>query len=502
MAEKAKKSSKLTPTRAENFPEWYQAVVKAADLAEMKHVRGCMVIRPWGLGMWEQIRRRFDEVIGELGVENVYFPLFIPLSYIQKEADHVAGFAKEMAVVTHHRLELDEAGQLVPAAPLNEPVVVRPTSETIIGESMKGWIDSYRDLPMLLNQWANVVRWEMRPRVFLRTTEFLWQEGHTAHETEAGALAESLQMHEVYRELAATWLAIPVIPGEKPASERFPGAERSFTIEAMMQDGKAVQAGTSHFLGQNFAKSADIAFSDRDGGRSLVWTTSWGISTRLVGAVVMVHGDDDGLRVPPLVAPSQVVLVPIARGGEDDARVLEACREMKRELETRSMKPGVTLRVRVDARDRRSVDRRWEWVRKGAPVVIEVGARDLDQGTVSAIRRDDLENRVEISIGDLSAALPALLEDIQASLLAQATTDLERRIRYDVVDLAGFEAHFEEPDAAFVVAPWCSSPECETVAADRWSVSIRCIPFDRAGEAGPCVICGVAGESAVWGRSY
>ena len=489
----------ITPTRAEDFAAWYQAAVSGADLAEMAHVRGCMVIKPWGLGIWEAIKAQLNEMITDRGVENVYFPLFIPLSYIAKEAEHVAGFAKEMAVVTHHRLE-ERDGQLVPAAPLAEPVVVRPTSETVIAESMRNWIDSYRDLPMLLNQWANVVRWEMRPRVFLRTTEFLWQEGHTAHETAESALEDTHAMHRVYTELVRDWLAIPVIPGEKPASERFPGAENTYTIEAMMQDGKAVQAGTSHFLGQNFAKSADIQFSSRDGAREFAYTTSWGVSTRLVGALIMVHGDDDGIRVPPRVAPQHVVISPIVRG-EDGAEVIDACRKIAATIDGTTFGPGVRVRAKVDARDKRGADKKWDWIKKGIPLIIEIGPRDLESGEVMVIHRDDINDKVKVPIGDLASWIPVELDRIQAALLAQATANLEAGITYDVTDVAGLEAHFAQPNAGFVIAPWCDSTTCEDVIG-KWSVTVRCIPHERGGEPGPCVVCGEPGESVVLGRSY
>src|SRR6187397_693344 len=302
----------ITPRRDEDFPEWYQQVIRAAELAEPSEVRGCMVIRPWGYGIWENMQRQLDAMFKATGHRNAYFPLFIPLSYFEKEAAHVEGFAKECAVVTHHRLELNAEGKMVPASPLAEPLVVRPTSETIIGASYAKWVQSYRDLPILINQWANVVRWEMRPRLFLRTAEFLWQEGHTAHETEAEARQETEQMLGVYATFARDWLALPVYTGEKSEGERFPGAVQTLCIEAMVQDRKAIQAGTSHFLGQNFAKASEIKFVSRDNKQEYVWTTSWGASTRLIGTVIMAHGDDDGVILPPRIAPSQVVILPVA----------------------------------------------------------------------------------------------------------------------------------------------------------------------------------------------
>src|SRR5882757_3955358 len=315
----------ITPRREDDFPEWYQQVIRAAELAEPSEVRGCMVIRPWGYGIWENMQRQLDAMFKATGHRNAYFPLFIPLSYFEREASHVEGFAKECAVVTHHRLELNADGKMVPASPLTEPLVIRPTSETIIGASYAKWVQSYRDLPILINQWANVVRWEMRPRLFLRTTEFLWQEGHTVHETEAEARAETQQMLEVYETFVRDHLAIPVFSGEKSESERFPGAVQTLAIEAMVQDRKAIQAGTSHFLGQNFARASGIQFQSRTGAREFGWTTSWGMTTRLIGTLIMMHGDDDGIILPPRIAPTQIVILPVAPKEETRAKVIEAC---------------------------------------------------------------------------------------------------------------------------------------------------------------------------------
>jgi prolyl-tRNA synthetase len=340
----------ITPRRADDFPEWYQAVVTAADMAENSDVRGCMVIKPWGYGIWELMQAQLDKMFKATGHKNAYFPLFIPLSYLEKEAEHVAGFAKECAVVTHHRLEVNAEGKLVPTGKLTEPLVVRPTSETIIGAAYAKWVQSYRDLPLLLNQWANVVRWEMRPRIFLRTTEFLWQEGHTAHETEAEALHETRRMLDVYETFARDHLAIPVMTGRKSASERFPGAVDTLCIEAMVQDRKAVQAGTSHFLGQNFAKASGIQYLSRAGKKEFAWTTSWGVSTRLIGTLIMAHADDDGLVLPPRVAPTQVVIIPIIPKDEQRKEILKACGALAQQIEAEQFhKEGI--RVEVDQRD-------------------------------------------------------------------------------------------------------------------------------------------------------
>src|SRR5471030_683664 len=322
----------VNPRREEDFPEWYQQVIRAGDMAEPSGVHGCMVIKPWGYGIWENMHRALDAMFKATGHKNAYFPLFIPLSYMQKEAEHVEGFAKECAVVTHHRLEVNADGKMVPASPLSEPLVVRPTSETIIGASYAKWVQSYRDLPILINQWANVVRWEMRPRLFLRTTESLWQEGHTVHETEAEARAETKQMLEVYEKFVRDHLAIPVYSGEKSEGERFPGAVQTLAIEAMVQDRKAIQAGTSHFLGQNFSRASGIQFQNREGKKEFGWTTSWGMSTRLVGTVIMMHGDDDGLVLPPRIAPTHIVILPITPKEETRAAVLEACDKLANEL--------------------------------------------------------------------------------------------------------------------------------------------------------------------------
>jgi prolyl-tRNA synthetase len=440
------KKNAISPARAEDFPGWFQAVVKEAEVAELAHVRGSMVIRPWGYAIWELMQAELDRQIKKSGAQNAYFPLFIPLSYFEAEAKHVEGFAKEMAVVTHHRLEQDPADpeKLVPGGELAEPLVVRPTSETIIGKSMAKWINSYRDLPMMLNQWANVVRWELRPRVLLRTTEFLWQEGHTAHATEAEARAETETMLEVYRSFAESFLAMPVLTGEKPEAERFPGAEMTLSIEAMMQDGKALQAGTSHYLGQGFARSADIQFLNAEGEREFVHTSSWGASTRLLGALIMSHSDDDGLRLPPTVAPQQVVIVPIARDPEQAEAVEAKARAVAEELQATRF-GGAELRVLADLRDRSAPDKRWEWIRKGVPVVVEIGPRDIEQGVV-AVRRRDAEGFKPESLPRATVAteIPRLLEEIQRGYFEGAASRLAEQTASEITDRAAFEAWFDD----------------------------------------------------------
>ena len=488
--------SAISPTRSEDFAAWYQSVVQEAELAEMAHVRGCMVIKPWGFGIWERLRNDLDAEIQARGHENVYFPVFIPLSYLETEASHVEGFAKEMAVVTHHRLEAHE-GKLVPAAELSEPIIVRPTSETIIGASMAKWIQSYRDLPMLLNQWANVVRWEMRPRVFLRTTEFLWQEGHTAHATAQEAIDETLDIHNMYREFVEGVLAVPVIPGEKPPSERFPGAERTFSIEAMMQDGKALQAGTSHYLGQNFARGADIDFLDENGEEVFAYTTSWGVSTRLIGALIMTHGDDDGLRVPPALAPDQVVIVPIVRGTDvdSDERVVAYCRRLADAV------GALGVRVKVDETGQKSADKKWRWVKRGAPLLLELGPRDEAAETVSIRTRLDPSTTASESFNEFVASVVDRLRFIQDTMRGEAAERLERMTRTDIRDFAAAEKFFQE-DQGFLLAKWCEKPECET-GLKHLGVTIRCLPDELHSDGTICLVCGEpASVDAIWAESY
>jgi prolyl-tRNA synthetase len=494
----------ISPTRTEDFPQWFQSVVRDAEVAELDHVRGAMVIRPWGYGIWELMQRALDDAIKETGAVNAYFPLFIPLSYFEEEARHVEGFAKEMAVVTHHRLEQGEDGSLHPAAELPEPLIVRPTSETVIGHSFAKWINSYRDLPLLINQWCNIVRWELRPRVLLRTTEFLWQEGHTAHASEEEALEETRRMLHVYRDFVEGQLAIPVVAGEKPEYERFPGAEITLSIEAMMQDGKALQCGTSHYLGQNFAQAMEMEFTDEDGERKLCHTTSWGMTTRMIGAVVMSHGDDNGLRVPPRVAPRQVRIIAITR--DDPTAVLQAADELRAEIAGQTW-DGEPVRVEVDTRERKPADKRWEWIRKGVPIVIELGERDIEGGVVTVTRRDDPElARDAIPRDGVGEAVVGVLGDIQMSYLQQASELLRERTRDDITNVEEFREFFagEETDSGgFVKAPWSEDPETiETMG--ELGVSVRVIPFDEELPANAqCVITGGAARvMAIFAKAY
>jgi prolyl-tRNA synthetase len=504
-----KNAKAISPTRAEDFPGWFQAVVKDAEVAELAHVRGSMVIRPWGFAIWELMQAELDRGIKATGAQNAYFPLFIPLSYLEAEAGHVEGFAKEMAVVTHHRLEADpeNPGHLKPGAELAEPLVVRPTSETIIGKSFAKWINSYRDLPLLINQWANVVRWEMRPRVLLRTTEFLWQEGHTAHAGEPEAREEMVRMLGVYADFAESFLAMPVIRGEKSAEERFPGAVVTLSIEAMMQDGKALQAGTSHYLGTNFAAASEIEFSDRDGARQLVHTTSWGVSTRLLGALIMSHSDDDGLRLPPTAAPSQVVIVPILRG-DASAEVAAAAEELAAELRERSFH-GAPLRATVDSREREPAAKRWEWIKKGVPVVIELGPRDLENGELAVRRRTALEQKPEtVSRDAFPVEVETILEEIQLEYFRTAAERLDSRTARDIADLGDFRKWFEgdegdSTEGGFVRAPWSEAPESLPIL-EELKASVRCLPLDQELPDGArCVLTGKpAVVEAVFGKAY
>jgi prolyl-tRNA synthetase len=510
----AKPKTAITPTRGENYPEWYQQVIRAADLAESSPVRGCMVIKPWGYSLWENIQHGLDGMFKATGHRNAYFPLFIPLSFLEKEAEHVEGFAKECAVVTHHRLEAGPDGGLVPAAPLEEPLVVRPTSETIIGAMFAKWVESYRDLPLLINQWANVVRWEMRTRLFLRTAEFLWQEGHTVHATEAEARAETDQMLRVYARFAEEFMAMPVITGEKTASERFPGAVETHCIEAMMQDRKALQAGTSHFLGQNFAKASEIKFLDEHGKLEYAWTTSWGVSTRLIGGLLMTHSDDDGLVLPPRLAPAHVIILPITFKADDPGAVREYCDRLAADLRGTTYH-GRPLEVEIDDREMRGGDKVWSWIKKGAPIRLEVGPRDMANDAVFMGRRDRApKDKAGVPREEFLATVTDVLDEIQAGLLERARAfRAEHTAVIDTED--DFRSFFSVPDAGdqptpihggFALAHWNGDPAVETRVNDELGVTIRCIPdapVDGAEGAGTCPFSGEASEQrVVWAKAY
>ncbi len=498
----------IKPTREENYPEWYQEVVKAAGLAENSAVRGCMVIRPWGMGIWENIQTILDRRFKETGHENAYFPLFIPLSFFEKEAQHVEGFAKECAVVTHHRLEAGPNGTLVPAGELEEPLIVRPTSETIIGAAYSKWVQSYRDLPILINQWANVVRWEMRTRLFLRTAEFLWQEGHTVHATAEEAQEEVAKMLEVYADFAQEYLAIPVIKGEKTAGERFPGAVSTFTIEGMMQDRKALQMGTSHFLGQNFAKASEIQFQDKDGKMAYAWTTSWGVSTRLIGGLIMAHSDDDGLVLPPKIAPKHVVLVPIFREESEKAAVFEYCDALAKEIARVPFSDGL-VRVEVDKRDMRGGDKNWQHIKRGVPIRLEVGPRDMASGSVFMGRRDKAHrDKTSLPKEQFVKTVASILEEIQSGLFQRALAAREA-VTKRIDDPKEFEAFFtpKNPDkpevhGGFALSHWSDDPRLAAKLAEL-KVSIRCIPLDGPEEPGKCLFSGKpSSRRAVFAKAY
>jgi prolyl-tRNA synthetase len=506
----------LTIKRADDFAQWYQEVVAAADLAEESGVRGCMVIKPWGYGIWERMQRLLDTRIKAAGVQNAYFPLFIPLGNFVREAAHVEGFAKEMAVVTHHRLISDGKGGLIPdpEAKLEEPLVVRPTSETIIGDAMSRWIQSWRDLPLLLNQWANVVRWEMRTRMFLRTTEFLWQEGHTAHENAEDARRETMRALEMYRAFAEEDLALPVIAGEKPESERFPGAVATWSIEAMMQDGKALQAGTSHYLGTSFADAANIRFQDREGGQQLAHTTSWGVSTRLIGGVIMTHGDDDGLRVPPAIAPQQVVILPMLRENEGDAALLDYCEDLRARIAAQQAL-GELVRVLLDSRPGKAAAKRWDWVRKGAPVIVEVGPRDMEAGRVSLLRRDRLwgtDGKPAFAAPGREEAVRGvgvLLADIQLGLHKEAAERREANIVRNIDSFEALAAFFGEDRRypGWVEVQW-SRPGGATLEKveerlKALKLTLRNVPLGGAPVDGTCLFTGEPAVERIYvARAY
>ena len=504
----------LNVTRAQNFAGWYQEVISEADLAEESGVRGCMVIRPWGYGMWERIQKLMDAEIKAAGVENCYFPLFIPLSFFEKEADHVEGFAKEMAVVTHHRLIGDGNGKLIPDpdSKLEEPLVVRPTSETVIGAAMSRWVQSWRDLPLMVNQWANVVRWEMRTRMFLRTSEFLWQEGHTAHADKVDAMAETMRALEMYRAFAEGPLAMPVVAGEKPENERFPGAVATYSIEAMMQDGKALQAGTSHYLGTGFAEASGIKYQDKEGSQQFAHTTSWGVSTRMIGGVIMTHGDDDGLRCPPQIAPHQIVIVPMLRDNDEDEAVLEYCRSLRLELLAKSAF-GEPLRVLLDTKAIKASNKRWAWVKKGAPIIVEVGPRDMGEGKAAVLRRDRLykdDGKLATAFtprDEFVANASAMLADIQTGLYAEAKERMKTNIRSDVTDLAAHFAGDETGFAGWVEVQWAKpSGAALNKIVDQLKalkLTMRNSPLNAAPADGPCFFTNEpAVERILIGRTY
>ena len=485
-------------SREENYSQWYNDLVIKADLAEYSAVRGCMVIKPYGYAIWEKVQAALDKMFKDTGHQNAYFPLFIPKSFFSREAAHVKGFAKECAIVTHYRLKNDEenGGVIVdPEAKLEEELIIRPTSETIIWNSYKNWIQSYRDLPILINQWANVVRWEMRTRLFLRTTEFLWQEGHTAHATQAEAVEETLRMLEVYATFAEDWMAIPVIKGIKSESEKFAGAIDTYCIEALMLDGKALQTGTSHFLGQNFAKAFDVQFTNREGVREYVWASSWGVSTRLMGAIIMAHSDNNGLILPPKLAPIQVVIVPIYKNADQIASISEVAVKLKAELE------ALGISVKYDDRDTHKPGWKFaEYELKGVPVRLALGPRDIENGTVELARRDTLEKSV-VSQEGIGKRAEALLTEIQANIYRKALEFRENSTR----EAASWEEFTDiiENKGGFVSAFWDGTPETEEKIKQETKATIRCIPLDAGNEKGNCIYTGKPSTiKALFAKAY
>ncbi len=476
--------SKALPKRTENYSEWYNEIVKRAGLAENSSVRGCMVIKPYGFAIWEKMQRALDDMFKATGHQNAYFPLFVPKSFLEKEEQHAEGFAKECAVVTHYRLKAspDGKGLIVdPDAKLEEELIVRPTSEAVIWNTYRNWIQSYRDLPILINQWANVVRWEMRTRIFLRTAEFLWQEGHTAHSSKEEAETETRLMLDTYAKFAEEWMAVPVIKGSKTQSERFAGAEDTLCIEALMQDGKALQAGTSHFLGQNFAKSFDVQFTNKSGELEYAWATSWGVSTRLMGALIMAHSDDSGLVLPPKLAPIQVVIVPIYKSPEDLSSITAQIKPLMAKLR------DLGISVKFDDDDQqRSGWKFAEYELKGVPVRIGIGMRDLENGTAEVARRD-LLTKETVRFEDLSNQIPMLLDQIQNNLFERATKFRDANT-FTVDTWSEFEKQIES--GGFVLAHWDGSPETEESIKQATKATIRCIPFDGPSEPGTCVKSG------------
>ena len=484
-------AKELTP-RSENYSQWYNDLVVKADLAENSAVRGCMVIKPYGYAIWEKMQAELDRMFKETGHSNAYFPLFIPKSFFSKEASHVEGFAKECAVVTHYRLMNDPNGKGIivdPDAKLEEELIVRPTSETIIWSTYKNWIQSYRDLPILVNQWANVVRWEMRTRLFLRTTEFLWQEGHTAHATSQEAIAETEQMVNVYANFAEQFMALPVIKGSKSANERFAGALETYTIEALMQDGKALQSGTSHYLGQNFAKAFDVKFASKEGNVEFVWGSSWGVSTRLMGALIMAHSDDNGLVLPPKLAPFQVVIVPIYKNEEQLSAISEKVNSIVAKLR------GIGISVKYDNNDNKKPGWKFaEYELKGVPVRIAIGPRDLENGTVEVARRDTLEKQV-VSMENIDIYIQQLLNDIQENIFNKAI-NFRNEMTTPVETYEEFKEVLQNK-GGFILAHWDGTSETEQLIKDETKATIRCIPFDQVPEEGTCMYSGKPSKGRV-----
>jgi prolyl-tRNA synthetase len=490
--------AKEITSRKENYSQWYNDIVTKADLAENSPVRGCMVIKPYGFAIWEKMQSVLDKMFKDTGHSNAYFPLFIPKSFFSREASHVEGFAKECAVVTHYRLKNDEEDNSIivdPEAKLEEELIVRPTSETIIWNTYKGWIQSYRDLPILVNQWANIVRWEMRTRLFLRTAEFLWQEGHTAHATKEEAIEETERMINVYADFVENWMGVPVLKGTKTDSERFAGAVETYTIEALMQDGKALQSGTSHFLGQNFAKAFDVQFTDKNGKLDYVWATSWGVSTRLMGALIMAHSDDNGLVLPPKLAPTQVVIVPIYKKSEQLDQIREKAESIQKQLQDKG------YAVKFDDRDTHKPGWKFaEYEKKGVPVRLAIGPRDIENNTIEMARRDTFEKEI-VSQDDVVSKVEKLLDDIQKNIFEKARRFREESTR-KVDDYEEFKRIMKE-EGGFVEAHWDRTAETEEKIKNDTKATIRCIPMNGDNENGKCMVTGKPSSGRViFARAY
>lgn len=490
------KKHAIVPIRAENYPEWYQQIIKVADLAEVSPTRGCMVIKPWGYAIWELIQKNLDALIKESGHVNAYFPLLIPVSFFEKEAEHVKGFAKECAVVTHSRLEIDNFGKAIPSSPLRESYIIRPTSETIIGYFYSKWIKSYRDLPVLINQWANVMRWEMRPRMFLRTAEFLWQEGHTAHETEEEARIETIKILNLYADFAENYLAIPVVKGLKTVNERFPGAVETYCVEAMMQDGKALQIGTSHFLGQNFSKASNIIFTDKNNNKSYAWTTSWGVSTRLIGGLIMTHSDDDGLILPPKIAPIQIVILPIWNNSTDQHEVFEFCEKLMVLLNEKS------IRCFFDKRDIRGGEKRWQYIKKGIPFLVEIGSKDLKLNQVTILRRDKIhEDKQILNFKAFIQNISNMLESMQDELFDKAKNFRDEKTK-EIFSLSELDLFFAN-ETGFALSYWNDHEiDKKYDLLLKHNVTPRCILIDEEYKkdikrSGTCLFSGRSTEERI-----
>jgi prolyl-tRNA synthetase len=497
--------SAVQPTRKEDFPLWYQEALKVSGFAEHAPVRGCMIVLPNGYAIWENIQSILDKKFKERGVHNAYFPLFIPLSFLEREAEHVEGFAKETAIVTHTRLEKGPEGKLIPVSPLEEPLVVRPTSETIIGDSFSRWIQSYRDLPLKINQWCNVVRWEMRPRLFLRTSEFLWQEGHTAHASAEEGLQMAKEMLEVYARFAEEYLAIPVIRGEKSEGERFPGAVNTFTFEGMMQDGKALQMGTSHYMGTNFAKACGIKYLSENGTQELVHTTSWGVTTRMIGALIMAHGDDNGVIVPPRIAAKHVAIIPFTMKEEGKKEILDTCQRLAAELKELHY-AGRQLEVFVDDRDMRAGEKGWDAIKKGTPIRIEIGARDIESGVVPlSMRHKEKGDTIKVPLKEIKGKILSFLDQIHREMYDRALV-YQKENTTVARSLSEFEVLFKEQrfPSPFVIAPFNGDKALEASIQKQYGVSIRCIPHDQPPHlSSSCLFTKREGaKQVIFARSY